>query len=123
MWDMVVLTSSVELCFRLISPVDCSCLYRLVVHKSCDLCVPRCGLCGPHFPKNVDFLVHIFIIWVTNLKMATMLLGIPHFFYVDFPNSPHFYVDFFRVALFWSNSGPRLIFWVHILRGHEPLYC
>ncbi len=92
---LVVLTSSVELCFRLISPVDCLCLYRLVDHKSCDLWVPRCGLCGPHFPKNVDFLVHIFLIWVTNLKMAAMLLGSPHFFYGESPNSPHFYVDYF----------------------------
>ncbi len=75
---VVVLTSSVELCFRLISPVDCPCLYMLVVNKSCDLWVPRCGLCGPYFPKNVFFLVHIFLIWVTNLKMATMLLGSPH---------------------------------------------
>ncbi len=76
---LVVLTSSVELCFRLISLVDCPCLYRLVAHKSCDLYIPICELCSPHFPKNVDFLVHIFLIWVTNLKMDAMLLESPHF--------------------------------------------
>ncbi len=51
---LVVLTSSVELCFRLISPVDCPCLYRLEVHKSCDFRVPRCVLCSPHFPNMGD---------------------------------------------------------------------
>ncbi len=104
---LVVLTSSVELCFRLISPVDCLCLYRLVDHKSCDLWVPRCGLCGPHFPKNVDFLVHIFLIWVTNLKMAAMLLGSPHFFYGESPKS-----TFLCGLLWWLHCFSPLV--VHV---------
>ncbi len=57
---LVVLTSSLELCFRLISPVDYPCLYRLVVYKSCDLCFPRCGLRSPHFPKNSQTKGHHF---------------------------------------------------------------
>ncbi len=108
-------TSSVELCFRLISPVDYPYLYRLVVHKSCDLLVPRCELCGPHFLKNVDFVVHIFLIWVTNLKMAAMLPGSPHIFMLT-PWIVHIFM--------WTASGlhcfgPLVVhvwfFGVHIL--------
>ncbi len=56
---LVVLTSSVELCFRLISPVDCPCLYRLVVHKSLDLdfvvhIFLKSGLFSPHLPNMGD---------------------------------------------------------------------
>ncbi len=86
-----MLTSSVEFYFRLISPDDCPSLYRLVVHKSCEMWVPNYGLCSPQFPKIVDFVVHIFLIYVTNFKMATMLMPREATFFMWTPLGLHCY--------------------------------